>query len=65
VKRAKLKACIKCKYLVEQKEKVCPVCGSTEFSDKWRGQVIILDLSSEIAKRLNISKEGAYALQIL
>ena len=65
MKRGKFKACIKCKYLVEQKEKSCPVCGSTEFSDKWRGQIIILDLSSEIAKRLNINKEGAYALQIL
>ena len=65
MRRAKFKACIKCKYLVEHKEKVCPVCGSVEFSDKWKGQMLVFNLESEIAKALKIAKEGVYAIQIL
>lgn len=43
-------------------EKVCPVCKSTNLSTSWKGMVIILDASSEVAKNLNITEPGKYAL---
>jgi len=45
-------------------EKVCPVCKSTNLSTTWKGMVIILDVNSEVAKALNISEAGKYALYV-
>ncbi len=59
------KACRNCHYLVPKKVSICPICGSKSFSDRWRGLVIILDTSSLVAKLLNISKEGSYAIKVL
>ncbi|MDY6958778.1 MAG: transcription elongation factor subunit Spt4 [Halobacteriota archaeon] len=43
----------------------CPVCGSSSTSTDWSGYVIILDPKrSEIAKRLNVSLPGKYALKV-
>lgn len=43
----------------------CPICGSTSFSTEWNGYVVIVDASrSEIAKKLNISLPGKYALKV-
>lgn len=62
---SKFKACRKCKYLVPKDESTCPVCGFNEFSDKWSGLIIVIDVNSFIAKKLNITKEGYYAVKIL
>jgi len=43
-------------------EKVCPTCKSTNLSTSWKGMVVILDANSEIAKILNITEPGKYAL---
>ncbi len=56
------KACRKCKLLVPPRTKVCPNCGSTDFSDDWSGVAIIFTEDSTIAKKLNITKPGRYAL---
>ncbi len=64
-KRPKLKACRKCGALVDSKVNVCPICGSTEFTDNWEGMIIILDPShSELAKELQIEKPGLYAIRV-
>ncbi len=64
-KRPPLKACRRCGALVPLDVKVCPYCGSSEFTDNWEGMIIILDVeNSEIAKELNIEKEGFYAIKI-
>jgi len=60
-----LKACVKCKRLVEPKVEVCPNCGSRVFSDDWEGLVVILDPESSIvSERLGIEKPGMYALKV-
>ncbi|ADG13720.1 transcription elongation factor subunit Spt4 [Methanocaldococcus infernus] len=57
-----MRACIKCKYLTEEKE--CPICKSPT-SEKWIGLLIILDPEkSEIAKLLGIKVKGKYAISV-
>ncbi|MCE4624742.1 MAG: DNA-directed RNA polymerase, subunit E'' [Desulfurococcales archaeon] len=64
-RRPPLKACRRCGALVALDVKVCPFCGSTEFTDSWEGMVIILDPErSEIAKELGIDKPGAFAIKV-
>jgi RNA polymerase subunit RPABC4/transcription elongation factor Spt4 len=58
----RIQVCRNCKTFTT--EKVCPNCKSTNLSTSWKGLVIILNTNSEIAKRLNISKEGKYALYV-
>ncbi len=60
-----LKACIKCKLLVDPKTEVCPNCGSRVFSDDWEGLVVVLNAEkSLVAKKLNLTKSGVYALRV-
>ncbi len=56
-------ACRKCRTLTN--EKVCPNCGSTEFSNEWSGLIIVLNpAKSQVAKTLAITKPGRYALKV-
>ena len=56
------KACKNCKFLT--KEQVCPLCGSKQLVERWKGLIVILNQEkSEIAKKLNL-KEGKYAIKI-
>jgi len=57
------KACTKCKIFVEGNE--CPICHSNKFSTNWKGRIYILNPEkSEIAKKINITHEGEYAIKI-
>lgn len=57
------KACKICKRIYEGDK--CPDCGNTEFTDEWKGRVMIFDPeNSEIAKKLKINKKGTYAIKI-
>lgn len=57
------KACKKCKVLVKGNE--CPICHSNQFSESWQGRIFILDSNkSEIAKKLEISLKGEYAIKV-
>jgi len=57
------KACRNCKLI--SRESRCPNCNSSDLSDDFSGFVIILDAKeSEIAKIMNIEKNGKYALRI-
>jgi len=59
----KEQACRKCKMLTT--EKACPNDGSTELSNEWSGLVIIINPDkSQVAKTLNITKAGRYALKV-
>ncbi len=56
-------ACRKCRTLTN--EKVCPNCGSSDFSNEWSGLVIVINPErSQVAKTLTISKPGRYALKV-
>jgi DNA-directed RNA polymerase subunit E" len=61
----KLKACKKCHSIVEGDGK-CPICNTnTDLSPNFSGLVMILDVeNSEIAKRMNITQAGAYAIKV-
>ena len=42
----------------------CPSCGSQEYSDSFKGRVIILDPEhSEVAQHLKIKSKGSYAIR--
>jgi len=57
-----MKACRNCKYIVKNGDK-CPICNSTDLTDKFFGLVVITDVEkSKIAKVLNIKTPGEYAI---
>jgi len=57
------KVCRKCKIFVEKE--ICPICQGNQFSTSWKGRITILNAEkSEIAKKLEIKKEGEYAIKI-
>jgi DNA-directed RNA polymerase subunit E" len=57
------KACRSCNMIVSGS--VCPVCKTSSLSSDWSGYVIILDPpNSTIAKKLNVSVPGKYALRV-
>ncbi|MEW6592868.1 MAG: transcription elongation factor subunit Spt4 [Candidatus Hadarchaeota archaeon] len=61
--KKKEKACENCGLITSKS--TCPNCGKTALSDDWAGYVVVMDPeNSEIAKRLNISKAGKYALKV-
>jgi DNA-directed RNA polymerase subunit E" len=59
----KEKACRNCRFMTEGA--TCPSCGGTNLSSDWSGYFIVRDPeTSELAKRLNITKPGRYALKV-
>ena len=43
----------------------CPSCKSTELTEKFSGQLIVMDPEkSEIGKRLEVKAPGRYAIKI-
>ncbi len=58
----KMQVCRNCKRFTN--ESVCPVCKSSNMSSSWKGVVVILDTNSDIAKALNITEPGKYALYV-
>ncbi len=57
-------ACKECKRILSHKK--CPYCGKgAAVSKHWKGMVIIFDSKkSRIAKELNISSAGRYAMRV-
>ncbi|MEM4312362.1 MAG: transcription elongation factor subunit Spt4 [Nitrososphaerales archaeon] len=59
----KERACRNCKTLTL--EKMCPNCKSSDLSEDWSGLIVILDPENSIvAKTLQITKSGRYALKV-
>lgn len=60
---AKRKACRICHVMTTKSH--CPICKSTNLSESFSGLVLIFDPdNSMIARKLNITKPGEYALQV-
>ncbi len=58
------KACKKCKAVVESGN-TCPICGSQELIDSYKGKLVVLrPEESEIAKNVKITKKGTYAVKL-
>ena len=63
VKKKMVKICRECHRVVEGES--CAVCGSSNLSTDWTGYLVIIDPQrSEIAKRMNITLPGRYALKV-
>ena len=57
------KVCRKCKIFVEKD--ICPICQGNQFTNTYKGRITILNAEkSEIAKKLEIKKDGEYAIKI-
>ncbi|MBI2499188.1 DNA-directed RNA polymerase, subunit E'' [Candidatus Woesearchaeota archaeon] len=57
------KVCKKCKLFVTGPQ--CPICHGNEFTDNWKGKLVILDpTKSEIAKKIGINAKGEYAIKV-
>jgi len=57
-----LNACKNCHFITEKDH--CPYC-SEQTAKRWSGYVIIRDPArSQIAKKMNITKPGKYALKV-
>ncbi len=55
--------CRDCHRVVEGES--CAVCGSANLSSDWTGYLVIIDpRHSEVAKKMNISLPGRYALKV-
>ena len=58
------KVCRECRSIVLSGQS-CAVCGSTNLSTDWGGYVVIIDPSrSQIAKKMQITLPGKYALKV-
>jgi len=58
-----LKACRQCGALVPREAKLCPHCGSTEFTDSWEGMIIVLDPeASMLARELGFKERMVKAI---
>ncbi len=55
------RACKQCKRIV--KGNACVVCR-TETTTNFQGMIVIFDTNSEIAKKLNITAPGTYAIKV-
>ena len=60
---AKYKVAQQSGALVDEKAEECPVTGSNQFVDKYKGRVIIFDTNSEVAQRLEKKHTGQFAIQ--
>ena len=61
----KEQACKKCGYVLEDPLEECPICQNKKFTTFWKGAVVINDPeNSEVAKKLNITHKGKFALRI-
>jgi len=57
------KACKNCRLIVSAN--LCPECKTTNVSDDWVGEAIILEPKfSLIARSMGINKPGRYALRV-
>ncbi len=59
----KKKVCKKCKLFVTGE--TCPLCKGNQFGENFQGRIIITDpKKSIVAKKLNITAKGEYAIKV-
>lgn len=58
----KSRACKLCNRIHESDK--CPECDSKEFTEGFKGRIVILDPEkSEIAQKLNFKNKGSFAIK--
>jgi len=61
--KIKEKACKICRAIYLEEDK-CPKCGSKEFTEGFKGRIIISNPEkSELAKQLEIKEKGEFAIK--
>jgi|TARA_B100001167_G_C16708915_1_gene275437 DNA-directed RNA polymerase subunit E" len=56
-------ACRKCRNITTGR--VCPNCGATDLSTDWSGFIVLsTPEKSQVAKQLDITKPGKYAVKV-
>lgn len=58
----RLQVCRNCRRFTN--EKACEICKSTNLSTSWKGMIVITDTNGEMAKLLNITETGKYAIYV-
>lgn len=59
------KVCRDCHRVVDPDTNACPACGSTSFTEDWAGYVVIAHPEdSEIAREMQVTEPGEYALKV-
>jgi len=59
----KQKVCKSCKFFYEGDS--CPSCKDNKTATTWQGRLHVLEVEkSDIAKAMNITHEGEYAIKI-
>ena len=56
------KACRVCKLITTGSK--CTLCGSTDLTTSFQGSIVVFDIESEIAKKMNITSPGKYAIRV-
>ena len=57
------KVCKECKKFYDENE--CPDCKSNQVASVWRGRVVVINPEkSELATKMNLKKEGDYAVKV-
>ena len=56
------KACKNCRRLV--KGNLCPLCKTSDVATSWKGVLVVIDATSEIAKEAGITSSGKYAIRV-
>ncbi len=56
-----MKACKICKRLSDKN--VCPACGN-DTTQNFQGIIVIFDVESDVAKKMNITSPGKYAIRV-
>lgn len=63
VRKRVVRVCRECHRVVEGG--ACVICGTANLSEDWAGYVVIIDPEhSDIAKKMNITLPGRYALKV-
>ncbi|MBP7411773.1 transcription elongation factor subunit Spt4 [Methanoculleus sp. 10] len=63
VRKKVVRVCRECHRVVEGE--ACVICGTANLSEDWTGYVVIIDPEhSDIAKKMNITLPGRYALKV-
>ena len=59
-----MKACKNCRLIVMEGS-VCPACQGTELTEKFSGQLFVMDPEkSQIGQKLGVKAPGRYAIKI-
>ena len=61
---AEEKACKNCGFIISHGT-TCPICGSTELTNKWGSYIVVFDAEkSKLARKLNISLNSTFAIDV-